>query len=205
MVVFSGGEETCNLSLSHTDINTHTGRPQVSSSRESAWTPSYRTCCRVQSLSCSGFRGAEDHVKPIEATRSRRLVLTPGKRSGVFTNGRTLTCSFLLRFGRFPKTSFHYLPVSHRCSGGFRAVTPEGAGSVSLLCCRGCLAGLRMDSRRCLFEIRLQSVWGQWSLWKSDHKMQTVGIFMQVLRQHGDIWSAHFAKFLSWNRIPQEN
>lgn len=65
-----------------------------------------------------------------------------------------------------PQTSFHYLPVPHRCFGGFRAVTREGLDSVDLLCCWW-LFGLTMNGfTAVLIWDQIAICLGLWSLCK---------------------------------------
>ena len=125
----------------HTETHTE-GQRNIS--QQLAWVspsvPSYHTSWRVESLSRSRSKNAADHAKPIRATlrrHPRRLVLTPGKRSAVFTYGRTSTCNFPLRFWVAPQTSFRYLPAPHRCSGWFLRCNRWRFSSVALLCAAG--------------------------------------------------------------------
>lgn len=117
MIVFEGDQVTCNLSLSHRHKLSarQTSEHTVCGLRESARMLSDATCWCVESLSRGGPRGVADHVKAHRATlhhrHSHRLVLTPGKCSGVFTYERTLTCNFLLRFGSLPKR----LSITFQC------------------------------------------------------------------------------------------
>lgn len=137
MVVFNGEQVTCNLSLSQRDTR-RTLTKHLNT--QSAARVSLRRCLPTIPAGVSNhFHAAHSRsCKTHRATllrHSLRLVLTPGKRSGVFTYGRTSTCDFLLRFGLLPKKSFHYFPVPYRCFGRFCAETGEGMDSAALLCC----------------------------------------------------------------------
>lgn len=93
-------------------------RPDVACVCADAFPLPYLLACRITfTRRVRGSGGSCETRRATLRRRSRRLVLTPGKRSGVFTYGRTSTCNFLLRFWAAPQTSFHYLPVPHRCFG----------------------------------------------------------------------------------------
>lgn len=177
MVIFNGDQVNGELSLSH--------KHAVSSSRVSAWMPSYRTCGCVESLSRGGFEGrgrsCETHWATLRRQCSHRLVLTPGKRCGVFTYGRTSTCNFLLRFGLLSKMSFHYLWVPHRCFGGFRAVFHEGLGSEALLCCWWLFSWTLNGFTGVFIWDQIAICLGPWSLYKPDRQMKTVWICVEVM------------------------
>jgi len=147
LVVFNGQQVTCNLSLSHRDTHKQS-QPNawvVSSLREPVRMPSPLDLlvCRIAFTRRIQQHGGscETHGATLCSRHSCRLVLTPGRRSGVFTYGRTSTCNFLLRFGLLPKR----LSITFQCHTDvlvdFCTVTREGYGSVVLLCC-WCLARL---------------------------------------------------------------
>lgn len=54
--------------------------------------------CRIAFARCVSARVPQNLQNLL-----RGLVLTPGRRYGIFTNGRTSTCNFLLRFCKLSK------------------------------------------------------------------------------------------------------
>lgn len=212
MVVFRGDQVT--LSLSHGDTDWRPAqRLQLACLCQDAFLP-YLLVCRITFVWRVQGRGGSCEAQ-LHDQLSRRLVLTPGRRCGVFTSARTLTCSFLPRFGSLPKR----LSITFQCHTDVSLDFALQTVKFWVQCLVVLLVAVWLDSEwiyRSVYLIRLPSVSGWEALgptsrcrhvdlyactfvfsmfwYNTGKKGETIWIMMYTIW----IWDVVYQKILRW-------